>query len=48
MKHHLKRVQAEQYGEYSKTFKDDRKTTDLFLAISQLIQSRLEQFEDEC
>jgi hypothetical protein len=41
MKYHLKELQAKQYNEYSEIFKNDGKKTDLFLAISQLIQTKL-------
>ncbi len=45
MKYELKLLQYNQYEKYKQAF-DDNKTTNIFLMISQLIQSKLEELDE--
>jgi hypothetical protein len=47
MKNRLKSIQENDYKEYKVALNNDNKTTDLYLAISQLIQAKIEKFEDD-
>jgi hypothetical protein len=44
----LKSIQENGYKEYKVELNNDKKTIDLFIAISQLIQANIEKFEDDC